>query len=74
LLSGDLHETVQQFAKIVGIAEARGSCTPQDKLKLIVQALQSKGRKVAMVGDGLNDGPVLAARKYLRLRWGVVFR
>lgn len=60
LLSGDLNDTVQHFASLVGIADAKGNCSPQDKLDY-VQDLQSKGRTVAMVGDGLNDGPVLAA-------------
>jgi Cu2+-exporting ATPase len=59
LLSGDVNHTVQQFAKQVGITHAKGDCSPQDKLQHL-QDLQSAGRKVAMVGDGLNDGPVLA--------------
>jgi Cu2+-exporting ATPase len=36
-----------------------GGCTPQDKLAFL-RNLQRQGRKVAMVGDGLNDGPVIA--------------
>lgn len=59
LLSGDVNHTVQQFAQKVGIVHAKGDCSPQDKLHHL-QDLQSAGRKVAMVGDGLNDGPVLA--------------
>ena len=59
LLSGDLPESVARVARQTGIAAAHGSCTPQDKLNHL-RALQSEGRKVAMVGDGLNDGPVLA--------------
>lgn len=59
LLSGDLHDTVLHFASLVGIKDAQGNFTPQDKLSY-VQTLQSKGHKVAMIGDGLNDGPVLA--------------
>lgn len=59
LLSGDVNHTVQQFAKQVGITHAKGDCSPQGKLQHL-QDLQSAGRKVAMVGDGLNDGPVLA--------------
>jgi Cu2+-exporting ATPase len=43
----------------VGIADAQGGCSPQHKLQAL-QALQAQGHKVAMVGDGLNDGPVLA--------------
>jgi len=59
LLSGDRPESAQHVAGQVGIAQAFGACTPQDKLSRM-QAAQSQGARVAMVGDGLNDGPVLA--------------
>ena len=59
VLSGDSSNALQQVAAKVGIANAFGSCTPQDKLARML-ALQAQGRCVAMVGDGLNDGPVLA--------------
>ena len=59
LLSGDRAESVQQVAQQVGIEHAWGVCTPQDKLSRM-QAAQAQGARVAMVGDGLNDGPVLA--------------
>jgi Cu2+-exporting ATPase len=59
LLSGDRPESAQQVAQQVGIAKAFGACAPQDKL-LRMQEAQSRGARVAMVGDGLNDGPVLA--------------
>jgi Cu2+-exporting ATPase len=59
LLSGDRPESAQQVAQQVGITQAVGACTPQDKLSRM-QAAQSQGARVAMVGDGLNDGPVLA--------------
>ncbi len=59
VLSGDLPPAVQRVAQWVGISEARGGCTPQDKLD-VMRALQAQGHRVAMVGDGLNDGPVLA--------------
>jgi Cu2+-exporting ATPase len=59
LLSGDRPESAQQVAQEVGIAHAFGACTPQDKLARM-QVAQAQGAKVAMVGDGLNDGPVLA--------------
>ena len=59
LLSGDRPESAQQVAQQVGITQAFGACTPQDKLSRM-QAAQSQGARVAMVGDGLNDGPVLA--------------
>ena len=60
LLSGDQPIAAMRVAAQLGMAEARGGCTPNDKL-LHLQALQRQGRHVAMVGDGLNDGPVLAA-------------
>jgi Cu2+-exporting ATPase len=59
VLSGDAQSAVAQVAPMVGIEDARGSCSPQGKLEA-VQAWQAKGHRVAMVGDGLNDGPVLA--------------
>jgi len=59
LLSGDRPESAQQVAQQVGITKAFGACTPQDKLSRM-QTAQSQGARVAMVGDGLNDGPVLA--------------
>ncbi len=60
LLSGDQSEAVQLAAKQLNIEHAQGLCTPKDKLQKL-QALQAQGARVAMVGDGLNDGPVLSA-------------
>ena len=60
VLSGDKPQSVARIAKLVGISQAKGGCTPQDKLSHL-QRLQQQGRQVAMVGDGLNDGPVLAS-------------
>jgi Cu2+-exporting ATPase len=60
VLSGDKSQSVQRIAHLVGIQQAFGSCTPQDKLAHI-QSLQQQTHHVAMVGDGLNDGPVLAS-------------
>jgi Cu2+-exporting ATPase len=59
LLSGDGQESVQRIAQAVGIQNAQGACSPDDKLAAL-RAMQEKGHKVLMVGDGLNDGPVLA--------------
>jgi Cu2+-exporting ATPase len=59
VLSGDGQAAVTQVAQAVGISDAQGSCSPQHKLQ-VLQVLQAKGHKVAMVGDGLNDGPMLA--------------
>lgn len=59
LLSGDNASAVQRVAQAVGIRVARGDCTPQGKLDHL-QSAQRAGHRIAMVGDGLNDGPVLA--------------
>ncbi len=59
VLSGDAQRAVDRVAGSLGIAQARGGCSPDEKLKAL-RVLQSGGRSVAMVGDGLNDAPVLA--------------
>ena len=59
ILSGDRSESVARIAALAGITRARGGCAPDDKLAYI-RKLQAQGHQVAMVGDGLNDGPVLA--------------
>lgn len=59
LLSGDRLGAVQRVAAQAGIAQVQGECSPQGKLEAL-RALQAGGHQVAMVGDGLNDGPVLA--------------
>jgi Cu2+-exporting ATPase len=59
LLSGDRPERVRSLAERVGIPEVQGGATPQAKLTAVAQA-QASGGVVAMVGDGLNDAPVLA--------------
>ncbi|MCB1777085.1 MAG: cation-translocating P-type ATPase, partial [Candidatus Competibacteraceae bacterium] len=60
LLSGDRPDTVARVARDVAIDAARGGLSPQDKLERL-RALQQQGAVVAMVGDGVNDAPVLAA-------------
>jgi P-type Cu2+ transporter len=59
LLSGDRSGAVQRVAAEVGITYSVGDVTPQGKLEHL-QAAQQRGNRVAMVGDGLNDGPSLA--------------
>ena len=59
LLSGDRSTRVAAIAERLEIADARGDATPAAKLAA-VQTLQRSGRRVGMVGDGLNDAPVMA--------------
>jgi P-type Cu2+ transporter len=59
LLSGDSQLATQHVANHLNIADYRGLCTPDIKLAML-QELQKQGHIVGMVGDGLNDGPVLA--------------
>ncbi|MFO1262965.1 MAG: cation-translocating P-type ATPase [Rhodoferax sp.] len=59
LCSGDAAAPVQHVAEQVGIPQFQAACTPAGKLDYL-QQLQAQGRTVAMVGDGINDGPVLA--------------
>lgn len=60
LLSGDSSPMVQQVARQLNIDDARGGLTPDDKLAAI-QVLHNEGKRVLMLGDGVNDVPVLAA-------------
>lgn len=60
LLSGDQEKTVVNVANEIGISQRQAACSPQDKLARL-QALKLQGKKVLMVGDGLNDGPILAS-------------
>jgi len=59
LASGDGEAAVQRMAGTLGIDRFHARQSPEDKLAL-VRRLQAQGRIVAMVGDGLNDAPVLA--------------
>ena len=60
LLSGDSSPMVASVAAELGIDEAQGGLRPDDKLQ-VLQQLHAQGRKVLMLGDGVNDVPVLAA-------------
>jgi Cu+-exporting ATPase len=60
MLSGDGPGPVAAVAEALGVAEAHGGLSPQDK-KIMLEAWRAEGLKVAFVGDGINDAPVLAA-------------
>jgi len=60
LLSGDNELAVRAVASEVGIDQYRAEVLPDEKQQVIAQ-LQQEGHKVAMVGDGINDAPALAA-------------
>jgi P-type Cu2+ transporter len=60
LISGDRPEQVRRIAQSLGIEDWKAGCSPVDKVFLI-EALRTQGRKVLMVGDGMNDSPALAA-------------
>jgi Cu2+-exporting ATPase len=59
LLSGDQSAEVARLAQVVGIADYRAGVSPEEKLERL-QQLQAGGDRVLMVGDGLNDVPVLS--------------
>ncbi|EFH23682.1 copper-exporting ATPase [Neisseria polysaccharea ATCC 43768] len=59
LLSGDRETAVAETARTLGIRHYRSQAMPEDKLEY-VKALQKEGKKVLMIGDGINDAPVLA--------------
>jgi Cu+-exporting ATPase len=60
MLTGDHYSTAAAVAKELGIQEFHAQVLPQNKVR-IVEKLKSEGRSVAMVGDGINDAPALAA-------------
>ncbi|QEL23655.1 cadmium-translocating P-type ATPase [Bosea sp. F3-2] len=59
ILSGDRPEAVAPIAAALGIEHVRAGLLPSDKLNLL-DSMAANGRKVLMVGDGLNDAPALA--------------
>jgi P-type Cu2+ transporter len=60
IMSGDSEAAVGSLAFECGIQQYRARCTPEQKLTHM-QAMQAIGHRVAMVGDGVNDAPVLGA-------------
>jgi Cd2+/Zn2+-exporting ATPase len=60
MISGDRQPVATRVAAEIGCEEAKGDCLPQTKVDF-VKAMKAKGYKVAVVGDGVNDAPALAA-------------
>jgi Cd2+/Zn2+-exporting ATPase len=60
MLTGDRRQAAEAVAREIGLNEVRAGLSPEDKVAAI-QSLRADGRKVAMVGDGVNDAPCLAA-------------
>ena len=58
LLTGDNKNAAENIASNVGITELKYNCLPEDKISKI-RELQSNNKKVAMIGDGINDAPAL---------------
>lgn len=61
MLSGDKDSITQEVAKELGIDWAKGGMLPEDKLNEVEKLKQQPDTKVAFIGDGINDAPVLAA-------------
>ncbi len=60
LLSGDQLQSVSKLANVINVSYFQAACTPNDKLMHLLE-LKQKNKKVLMVGDGLNDGPILCS-------------
>jgi Cd2+/Zn2+-exporting ATPase len=60
MISGDRQVVATRVAAEIGCEEAQGDCLPQNKVEF-VRAMKAKGYKVAVIGDGVNDAPALAA-------------
>ncbi len=60
MISGDRQVVATRVANEIGCEEAKGDCLPQNKVEF-VRAMKAKGYKVAVIGDGVNDAPALAA-------------
>ena len=68
LLTGDRKEAGEHAARTLGIKEVESECLPEKKLARMAEA-SSRGEKIAMVGDGINDAPALK-RAYVGIAMG----
>ena len=59
MLSGDKEIVVAMVARLLGVGEAYGALLPEDKVQKVT-ALKAMGKRIAFVGDGVNDAPVIA--------------
>ncbi len=59
IISGDAAHTTRFAAETLGIAHYRGQATPRDKV-ILIQELRAQGKRVGMVGDGINDAAAIA--------------
>jgi Cd2+/Zn2+-exporting ATPase len=60
MISGDRQPVATRVAREIGCEEAVGECLPQNKVEF-VRSVKAKGYRVAVIGDGVNDAPALAA-------------
>ncbi len=60
MISGDRQAVATRVAQEIGCEESQGECLPQNKVDF-VRGVKAKGYKVAVIGDGVNDAPALAA-------------
>ena len=61
MLTGDRRDVAEQIARGVGIVEIRAGLLPEEKVEAIQELKEHGARKVAMIGDGVNDAPCIAA-------------
>ena len=61
MLTGDRRDVAEQIARGIGIGEIRAGLLPEQKVEAIQELKENGARKVAMIGDGVNDAPCIAA-------------
>lgn len=60
ILSGDNQKKVDEVASQMGLTQAKGELLPEGKSEYVRKSIEDEGKKIAYVGDGINDAPVLA--------------